>query len=130
MILKKKLSQILIICPIQQKSLPQKQLLFLITLKIIDPMLKNKKKKKKNLKNEALAKKHEEEWIEKQKQKEINHQNTIIKIRETRTVNIDFPIIEKTDNTTTGALKGELMGSAAGRTIEGFLEIIILCQVH
>lgn len=93
-------------------------------------MLKNKKKKKKNLKNEALAKKHEEEWIEKQKQKEINHQNTIIKIRETRTVNIDFPIIEKTDNTTTGALKGELMGSAAGRTIEGFLEIIILCQVH
>ena len=82
--------------------------------------VKKQKKEEKNLKNEALAKKREEEWIEKQKQKEINHQNTIIKIRENRTVNIDFPFIEKTDNATTGALKGELMGSAAGRAIEGF----------
>lgn len=81
--------------------------------------VKEQKKVEKKLKYEAMAKKRDEEWVEKQKQKEINHQNAIIKIMETRTAKIEFPIIEKTDDAATGALKGEMMGSAAGRAMEG-----------
>lgn len=82
------------------------------------------KRQEKEAEKEALSKKSDEEWIEKQKQlkKELKekHEKAIIDIRENRTVNIEFPIKTDTDNVATGALKGEMMGSALGRATEGF----------
>ena len=84
---------------------------------------KKLKKQQEKAEKEALSIKRDEELLEQQKQREIqkeeDHQNTLIKIRETRTANIAFPKIVNTDNVTTGAIKGEMMGSAAGRAIEG-----------
>ena len=65
----------------------------------------------------------EKERAEKEKQnqilKEETHQNNIIKIRATRTVSIEIPYHVPTDDVMHGSIKGEMMGSAAGRAMEG-----------
>ena len=82
------------------------------------------KKQQEAAEKEELDKKRHDEYLEMQKQRQIqkekDHKNTIAMIRQTRIVNISFPRMEQTDNVATGAMKGEMIGSAAGRAMEGF----------
>lgn len=62
----------------------------------------------------------QKEYLEKQKQKEVNHQKTIVKIRETRTASIAIPVSKNgSPGTLESVITGEMIGSGIGRSVGG-----------
>lgn len=89
--------------------------------------VKQQKKSEESYSQEQIQK----EYLEKQRQKEINHQKTIVKIRETRTASIGIPVPkEGSSGTLENVVIGEMIGSGVGRTIGGLSGNSILDTIN
>lgn len=80
---------------------------------------KQKKKAEKEQKREQFKKEQAEKRERAEISRQETHQKNIIRIRANRSAGIEIPQYVATDDVMSGAIKGEMIGSAAGRAAEG-----------